>query len=454
MSAPSSVLTTTDLRAPLTARLVLGLAWPVMLARLSHTAMSLADTLFVGQLGTDALAGVGMAMVIGFIPTAAAFGLAGGLRVAVSHRQGAGDAAQVAALPWQGAWLMLPVALLAPLLTPFAGPLFAWQGAGPAVVESARAYFEVRLWSAPVEFLLVGLIAVFQGRGDTRTAMKASLLANGLNVLLDPVLIHGWGPAPALGVAGAAWATMFAQAVGFAWLAWQARPHLAAPRGPHAESIRAIARVAGPMSTQGVLEVFSWVVFNTVLVRVGAAHLAAHLIVVRIASISFLPGLALGEAASVLMGQSLGAGRPKRGRTALRLSMALALGIMVSWAALFWTLPGVFLAPFGASPEVELIALDLMRLAAVFQLFDAVAMVSFFALQGAGDSRFTMITSVASAWLIKLPLGAALALGGLGAAGAWIGLTVELVVLAALGLWRFRTRAWLNAGRKMRAAAA
>lgn len=100
-----------DLRSPLSARIVLGLAWPVMLARLSHTAMAFADTLFVGQLGTDPLAGVGLAMAVGFLPTAAAFGLAGGLRVAISHAHGAQDPARVAALPWQGAWLLLGVGL-------------------------------------------------------------------------------------------------------------------------------------------------------------------------------------------------------------------------------------------------------------------------------------------------------------------------------------------------------
>ena len=206
-----------------------------------------------------------------------------------------------------------------------------------------------------------------------------------------------------------------------------------------------IWRLGSPIGTRSLLESGSFALFAAMLARVGDADLAAHVIVIRIISVSFLPGYAIGEATSVLVGQAVGAARPQLAREALRQALQLAVGVMAVFGVIFWQLPEPLLVPFATAEDVHALSLQLLLIAALFQIFDAVAMVSLCALNGAGDVRFSMIISVACAWLIKLPIGWLLAvMMGMGAAGAWLGMTAEIVVVAGLATWRLRGEAWLR----------
>ena len=179
------------------------------------------------------------------------------------------------------------------------------------------------------------------------------------------------------------------------------------------------------------------------LARVGEADLAAHVLVIRVVLVSFLPGLAIAEASGVLVGQAIGAGRIDEARDAWRAGLGLAVAVMATGGVAFLLFPTALLAVFDAEPAVVAIGRELLVVAAAFQVFDAIATVALMALNGAGDTRFTMVTNVAAAWLVKVPVGTALALGlGLGATGAWLGLTAEIVVLSVLWTWRVRGVRW------------
>ena len=408
------------------------------------------DSIFVAQLGTAPLAAIGLAVSVTFLVLGFALGLIRGTRVVVAQLVGAGDDEQVDQTLTQGLILAVGLGLVVAALAPLGNQIFPLMGGSPEVVRHADAYFAIRVLGAPVTFALVALNAWFEGRGDTRTPMFATLLANGLNLALDPLLIFGWGPVPQMGTGGAALATVLSVAVALVFVAWKARRTVVLEDWSwkiQADLLRWICKVGLPMGLSRSLEVGAWVVFTSLLARISPIHLAAHVVVMRVVSVSFLPGYGIGEATGVFVGQAVGAGRPALAREALRAGMRLAVGVMAVFAFVFVLFPGPLVAVFGVEAAVLDLAYQLLVVAALFQVFDAVATVGIGALIGAGDTRWVMVVGVASAWLVNIPLAWLLAVElQWGAVGAWLGLTAEIFVIAVIHLVRLRGDAWLTAG--------
>lgn len=221
-------------------RQVLHLAWPFMISMLSQTAMTLADTLFVARLGTAPLAGIGLGSVASYVLLAAGFGLTGGVRVLVSQATGGQRHDQARVLAWQALWITAALGLVGLAMSPLSGAVVALFGASGEVAREASAYLQIRVAGSAPSVALLALAAWFQGRGDTRTPMVANVLANLLNIALDPPFIFGSGPLPALGVAGAAATTVVSQGVGTLVLAAAAWPHLRrSPARPRVDLLRA-----------------------------------------------------------------------------------------------------------------------------------------------------------------------------------------------------------------------
>jgi len=449
MSTPNKE---TTLPEHIRVREVWTLAWPMIVGMLSYTFMALADTVYVALLGGDDpsyVGAVGLAAVTLFTFHALGSGILSGVKVTVAQSTGAGDHAKTKLLAWQGVWLAVGLGIAEAALALISDPLFAALASTEAVSDKASTYFAVRALSGPFAFGWFAFQAYFQGRGDTRTPMVAALVANLSNIALDPLFIFGL-PAlgiPGLGVAGAAWATVLSMAVGCGFMAYKTWPHL---RGVspalRPDLMRWITRIGLPIGVRGTLEVGSFTVFSAVLSAAGEADLAAHIMVVRIISVSFLPGYGMHEAAAVLVGQAVGARRPELARQTFTAALQISMAIMVGCGVFFLLIPELLLAPFSPGPEVQAIGIELLWVAAAFQIFDALAMVAQGALNGAGDTRFVMVSGVTTAWLVKLPLGYGLAIGvGLGALGAWVGLLAEIIVIAVICYARVRGTRWLRA---------
>ena len=197
-----------------TLRELVTLAWPILVSMLSITIMSIVDTLFVSALGTLALASLGLALPVVYLVLSFPMGPLSAVKIVAAQATGAGEERRARALGWQSLWLALGLGLVAILLTPVAWLVLDLLAEGADSAWLARTFCSVRLVSAPLTFASLGLTGWFQGRGDTRTPMVAVLLANATNIALDPVLIFGLGPIPALGVGGAALATNLAEVVG------------------------------------------------------------------------------------------------------------------------------------------------------------------------------------------------------------------------------------------------
>lgn len=423
---------------------VLKLAWPILVTMLSHTALTLVNAIWIGQLGTVELAAMGIASSLWYLVTAFGSGLVSSVRIPVANRTGAGAHEDARAFAWQGVWLAVVLGFAVTALAGIGPTAFAWMGASPEVAAAGADYYLWRTLGTPAWFLFLGLTAALQGRGDTRTPMVANLVANALNFVIDPVLIFGLGPVPALGTAGAAIGTGISTVAGLAVLV--ARSGLGRAVLPDRARLRAVAEVGAPQAVQYLLDVASFNVFAALLASSGDDHLAAHVIVVRIVMVSFLPCYALSEATSVLVGQSLGAGRPDDARKALGFATIQAVALMLSLGVVFAAIPDLLLGVFGASATVVAIARPIVVLYAAMQTLDGMLIVAIGALSGAGDTRFVLRLTVLAAWFVKLPVAVALVRGlELGAFGAWVGIGAEIAAMLVAAGWRARGGAWLRA---------
>lgn len=425
------------------------LAWPIAVSTLSYSVMTLVDTLFVGRLGASALAGVGLGGVAAFTVACFGFGLLRGVSILVSQAVGAGR--REMAGTWLSAGLIFAVVfsvlmlasgeVLARLLHRLADTV--------ATGENAELYLTVRLLGTPVVMVYVALREHSYGIGESRAPMIATVVANAANIGLDALFILGLG----WGVAGAAWSTVIGQTLEMVLLAWLSRRELRL-RAVSWAQLKELWAVGLPSGLQFWLEVGSFALLTAIISKLGELDLAAHQIALQVVHFSFLPAYALGEAASIMAGQAVGAGRMGLVRRVARIGLAGA----VAYTGVC-TLVVVVGAPLIASAftsDVRLIraTVGLLYAAAFFQVSDGAAIIARGVLRGAGDLNYAAAVGIASAWLCTPPM--AWLLGhelGMGALGGWVGLCGEITVCAVLFWWRLERRGWMPRARAMRAQA-
>ena len=419
------------------------IAWPIIISMLSYTAMGVADTLFVGWVGKTELAAVGIATTAIFLFNSFFMGTLHGVKVMSAQATGAGDSALAERAAWLGAALAIPFGGLVLVASFFAEPLFALLGGPSSVQNLGREYFTIRALGATLWYVTIALGDHFQGIGDTRTPMKVNLLANAANIALDALLIFGWGPIPSMGVAGAALATVIAQGLGMVYVLSLFVRRVRVPKRLHWSEVGELIRLGLPMGVKAALGTGSFTVFTAMLARMGEAQLAAHQVAIKIISVSFLPGYGLSETATILVGQYVGADKIEAARESFRSAMGLAVALMGVCGVVFFVFPAELVSVFNSDSDVLRVGRELLMVAAFFQIFDAVAMVASGALNGTGDTRFTMVAGILCSWFVLVPTAYVFAfVVGWGAMGAWLGLTAEIVVLAVVLLIRFYGSAW------------
>jgi MATE family multidrug resistance protein len=418
---------------------------------LSYSVMTLADTLFVGQLGSAALAGVGLAGTAAFALICFPVGLLRGVKVLVSQAHGAGN--HGVERSFLGAGLSVGVLLSIGVI----GAGLVVAGILPSLTDSAEAgqiagsYLGVRLVSTPAVMVYVALRELRYGVGDARSPMVATVIGNSLNVGLDYLFIFVLD----FGAPGAAWATVIAQAVECAVLLVAQSGQGFGLRRFTARHVRELVSTGFPMGGQFLLEVAAFSVIVVMLAGRADLEMAAHQIALQMIHFSFLPCLAIGEAAGVMSGQAVGAGRFHwvRGVSFRGLTITLAYGVTSALVFLVFRheLAGLF------TEEAALLsrAAQLLLIASVFQIFDASLIVAYGALRGAGDVKVPAAMAIVCSWLFTPFLTWWLGLElGWGAVGAWIGLCLEIMTLATLLWWRLLSGRWRAAAERQRAIAA
>jgi multidrug resistance protein, MATE family len=439
-----------------TMRQLLTLAWPIATAMGGETVMGLVDTKLVGGLGPAALGGVGVAMTIAFLGYMTVFGLMRGVKVCVAHAVGDGKSHLGLRYAQAGIVLGVIAGVLFWACTRNAAPLLRWIGVEAALVPYAQAFLSTYTFGAPGSSVLSALTHHRQATGDARTPMFVSLAGNAVNALLGWTLIYGHGGLPALGVQGGAIATATTEWLeAFVLLALFARDvrrssaySSARIELPLSRAIKEVAALGVPTGVQFGSEMLAFATFTAVLATLGTEQVAAHQIALAILRMSFLPGAAVSEAASVLVGQALGRRSLAAADRATRAALAAAVTFMAACGVLFACAGGAIARAFTHDETVAHLARTLLGIAAAFQVLDAISIVLRGALRGAKDVRVPAIIGVTVIWTC-VPT-AAIVLGriaGWGSAGGWLGFVAETGLGAVLFAYRWRRGAWRDAYR-------
>ena len=430
-------------------RAVFLLSVPMILEMCMESVFGVLDVYFVGRLGADAVAAVGLTESLLTVAFAVAIGLSMSVTALVARRIGERADDEAARTAVQAIAVGVAASVPFSLAAFFARDLMRLMGAPAAVVEIGWGYTATMLAGNASILLLFLINAVFRGAGDATVAMRSLWIANAANLVLCPSLIFGLGPFPALGVTGAAVGTTLGRFVG---VAYQFRA-LATARGRlrierrHVRLDRQLMLHLAKVSVGGVgqflIATASWLGLVRILTPFGAAALAGYTIALRVIVVALLPSWGMSNAVATLVGQNLGARKPERAARSVRLvglyNMAFLLGVMAVFLA--WAEPLV--AIFASDAEVRRLGAQCLRVVSYGYGFYAWGMVLVQAFNGAGDTRTPTLINLGCYWCFQIPLALTLARGlGRGPLGVFIAITVAESVLAVVGLLVFRRGGW------------
>ncbi len=429
------------------------LAIPMMLEMSMEAIFAVVDIAFVSRLGTAAVAAVGITEALITVLYAVAIGLGMGVTAMVARRIGAGDSEAAARVTGQAIWvgLVLSVAIGAVGVS-FGPDLLAMMGADAEVIAIGSGYTTVLIGgSASILFLFL-LNAAFRGAGDAPVALRALMLANGLNILLDPCLIFGLGPFPELGVTGAAIATTIGRGTGCAYLVW----YLFGGRGrlhfgiAHLRIAPTLIRRMLAISVGGVgqflIATSSWIAIMRIVALYGSAPVAAYTIALRLIEFALLPAWGLGNAAATMVGQNLGAGEPDRAERSVWVAARFNALFLATLGLLLFLLAPQIVLLFSADPEILRYGSACLRILGIGYPMYAVGMIIIQAMNGAGDTRTPSFLNFICFWLLQIPLAYWLATAfGMGPNGVFTAIVVSESLLTLTGVLVFRRGGWRRA---------
>jgi MATE family multidrug resistance protein len=428
---------------------LLRLAWPIAIQLISFSTMTAVDTLFVGHLGSTALAGVALGSAATFTVICFGFGMLRSTNITIAQAVGAGRQQQVLALTGAGITLAVGLGLVTALVGQLGAGLLPLLTSSDASGHSAAAYARVRVLGAPLQFVELALAGARFGAGDSRSPMIATLLANATNVLLVAafsLVLHA-------GVTGVAAATVLS---GFAEVYVLARRQRHAGFGlrawTHAD-LRLLFKLGIPLGVERFFDMGAVGVLIALIARMGDLELAAHQVAHQSLLFGFMPVMAIGDAAAVLIGQAIGAGSVRSIPRVQAAALLAGLGYVGLCSAVYLGLGPWLAALFSEDPGVIARAAQLLVIGSLLVWAVPFYVVGQSTLRAIGDVRVASLITVISAWGCTTGFGALFGFGlGLGARGAWLGYATDFCLASCAFWWRFRGRgsAWLGHVRRYR----
>jgi len=448
------------------------LALPIVVTNLLQTAYNLADTFWLGQYSTEALAAISFAFPMVFLLISLGLGISVAGSVLVAQNTGAGDdrGAEYAASQ------TVTFALVASVFLGAAGYVFVDEllvifGASPGVLEAATTYMRVISLGLPFMFGFFIFISLMRGYGDTITPMLVMLGTVILNVALDPFLINGWWAFPELGIEGAAYATVFSRGLamivglGIMFNGTRGVRIRLADMVPDLAYSRKMLRIGVPASIEGTGRAAS---VNALLIVVGAFAtpvVAGFGIGIRVFSVIFLPAIAVARAVETMAGQNIGAGQPDRAELAADFAARVTFLVLGGVGVLIFLFPEPIVAAFTDDAAVIRTGAEFLRYVSLTFGFIGVLRAYTGAFRGAGRTLVAAVVAITFLGLVRLPVAAALALGvgpatltlagvtvavprlvvGMGPVGIWWAFVVSNLVGAGLAFTWFKRGTWRDA---------
>jgi MATE family multidrug resistance protein len=427
----------------------------VSLARLSGllvagqvatVAMNFVDTVMAGRLSAEALASVAVGGAVWATLVLFSMGVLMALPPIVAQLMGSGDRSRVAPVARQGFWLAQALAAMSFVGLRSARPVLEFIQVEPELVPTVMGYLAAISWGMPALGAFFTLRFLSEGISYTRPVMYLAVIGLGVNVLANLVLMYGHWGFPALGAVGVGYATaavVWTQCIGMTLLVrfhrryrWLALFERFDP--PRRQPLSELLAVGLPIGFSFFMEISFFAGAALLMASLGTVAVAGHQVAVNFASLTFMVPLGMSMGIAVRVGHAVGRGDHAGARLAGWTGIAMALGVMAVAATIMLLAPTWIVGIYTRDAEVGAMAVQMLALAAIFQLSDGVQVSSAGALRGLKDTRAAMIITFIAYWVIGLPLGWALAFRfGLGPRGLWIGFIGGLTAAAVLLAGRF-----------------
>jgi putative MATE family efflux protein len=392
-------------------RAIFLLSIPMILELVMESTFAVVDIYFVGKLGASAVATVGLTETYLFLLYSIAMGLATAVTAIIARRIGEKKRKEAGFTAVQAIF----IGLLISIPFAFAGIFYAREllslmGADEWSIQYGYRYTQWMLGGNAVIVLLFVINAIYRGAGDAAIAMRVLWLANGINIILDPILIFGLGPIPAMGIEGAAIATTIGRGIGVfyqLWILFKGGKHIRVKRFQLALSkriIQNIIRTSLGGIGQMIVAMTSWIFLMRILADVGSEAVAGATIALRILLFTMMPSWGLANATATLVGQNLGANQPERAESSVWKIGTYNMFFMLIISVIYFLFHEPLMSIFTQDPEVIAIGGEWLRILSYSYFVYGWWMVSVQAFNGAGDTITPTKINLVFFWLIQIPL--------------------------------------------------
>ena len=431
-------------------RAVVLLAIPMVLEMALESLFAVVDVFWVGRLGANAVATVGLTESLLSLVFAVGFGLGMSTTAMVARRVGEKDPKGAATAAVQAVFIGLATSLAFGIPSYLYAPrLLRVMGASPEIVALGSGYARIALGGCGAIVMLFLNNAIFRGAGDAAVAMRLLWVSNIINLLLDPCLIFGWGPFPRLGVTGAALATFTGRSIGVLYqfyrlLRGTERIHILVSQvRVNAGVLLRLLRVSLTGILQFAIADVSWIALVRIVSVFGAAALAGYTIAIRILIFVLLPSWGLSNAAATLVGQNLGANQPERAEQSVWRTGLYNVLFLGTVGVFFIIAAEPVIRLFTNDPAVLPLAVACLRILSYGNVGYAYGMVMLQAFNGAGDTVTPTIVNLFGFWLLEIPLAYLLAIPAkFGTTGVYYSIVIAEAAIAAAGVLIFRRGRW------------
>ncbi|WP_424963683.1 MATE family efflux transporter [Ekhidna sp.] len=426
------------------------LAVPMILELVMESTFAVVDIYFVGKLGSSAVATVGLTETYLFILYSIAMGLAMAVTAIIARRIGEKNKEEAGKSAVQAIFLSIIISLpfaIAGIF--FAKDLLTLMGADQWAIENGHGYTQWMLGANGIIILLFVINAIFRGAGDAAIAMRVLWIANGLNIILDPLFIFGWGPIPAMGIEGAAIATTTGRGIAVAiqlWTLFKGGKHirvLTAQIMWDAKVIINIVKTSLGGVGQMIVAMTSWIFLMRILADVGSEAVAGSTIALRVMLFTLMPAWGLSNAAATLVGQNLGAGNPERAESSVWKIGFYNMIFLVGVSFVYFFFNEQLMGIFTADQRVIEIGGEWLQILSYSYFVYGWWMVSVQAFNGSGDTQTPTKINLVFFWLIQIPLAYLLALEWEWAhSGVFWAVFFSETAVGLFTLWLFKRGKW------------
>lgn len=426
------------------------LSIPMILEMLMESIFALVDIAYVSQVSVNAVATIGLTESVITLVYAVAIGLSMAATAVVARRVGEKDIQGAREAAVQAIFLGILIAVIVGIIGfLYHKEILALMGAEPDLIAEGAGYTKWLIGGNITIMLLFLINAIFRGAGDASIAMWTLVLSNGLNIILDPLFIFGWGPFPELGVMGAAVATNIGRGtavlfqLGILFFGWGKIRLVLKDIVLNLKVMYNLVKVSLGGIAQFLIGTSSWVFLMRIMSEFGSEVLAGYTIAIRVMMFTLMPSWGMSNAAATLVGQNLGAQQPERAETSVWKTGKYNAYFMGFVSVVYLIFAKQIIAWFNTTPSVvENGALCLQIIAAGY-IFYAYGMVVTQAFNGSGDTQTPTKINFISFWLFQLPMAYVLALVlDFGALGVFIAITAAEVLLAVLAMFWFKKGKW------------